>query len=194
MANVAYTPVIILDANQAPVNAANPLPITVVNSASIVIGNVGGITDIVEVTPTLTVAATYIANDYVGESGVAMDFATVARINGGTGIIHSAILIDRALQSVPCELWLFDTAPTPPNDSAAWTISDADAAKCIGVIPFNTYYASAANSVSQGGRDIGGIPFKAGAADRSIFGCLVTRGAPAYASGDLTIRLGVLQD
>jgi hypothetical protein len=193
MANVAYTPVVILDGNQAPVNAANPLPVMAgTPPANTVIGNVGGITDIVEVTPTLTVAATYISGDYVGTSGVAIDFATAARINGGTGIIQSAVLVDYALQSVACELWLFDAAPTPPNDSAAWTISDANAKTCIGVIQFSTYFANALNSISSAVNV--GIGFKAGAADRSIFGCLVTRGAPAYASGDVTVRLTILQD
>ena len=192
MANVAYTPVIILDGNQAPVTAANPLPVTAVNAASIVIGNVGGITTAIDVTPTLTVHATYISGDYVGESGVAMDFATAARINGGAGIIQSAVLVDFAMQSVACELWLFDVAPTPPNDSAAWTISDADSAHLIGVLQFSSYYASAVNSVCPLVNC--GIGFKAAAGDRSIFGCLVTRGAPAYASGDVTIRLVILQD
>src|SRR5512138_3628772 len=90
------------------------------------LGAVGGNTVKVEVTPVLTVHAAYIANDYVGTSADAMDFATAARIAGGTGVIQSAILIDRAMQSVACELWLFDTEPTPPADSAAWTIADGD--------------------------------------------------------------------
>lgn len=156
------------------------------------IGALGGNTALITVTPTLTVHAGYVANDFVGTSATPMDFATAARINGGTGVIQSAMLIDYALQSVACELWLFDASVTPPNDSAAWTISDADALKCIGVIPFSTYYASALNSVAQA-QNVG-IAFKAGAADQSIFGCLVTRGAPAYADGDVSIRLVILQD
>jgi len=142
--------------------------------------------------PILTVAATYVANDYIGTSGVAMIFANCARDNAGTGTVVGAVLIDGALQSVLSELWLFDTAPTPPADSAAWSISDADAVRCIGVIPFSIYYASALNSISP----VSGlnIPFQTGAASRSLFGCFVTRGAPAYASLDLTFRLRILQD
>lgn len=156
------------------------------------IGQVGGYTACVDATPTLTTHASYIANDYVGTDGVAMVFNNVARINGGTGIIIGAILVDYALQSVAGELWLFDTAITPPNDSAAWTLSDAHAARCIGVIPFSTYYASAANSVSPVGNLT--IAFQALAASKNIYGCFVTRGAPTYASGDLTFRLRILQD
>ena len=157
-------------------------------------GAIGAHTLIISVTPTLTVHATYVADDYVGTSGVPMDFATAARVPGGSGGVIGATLIGYALQQIPCELWLFDTAPTPPADSAAWSISDADSAKCIGVIPFSTYYASALNCVSNGQIPNGVIPFKAAGGDQSIFGCLVTRGAPAYADGDLTVRLSVVQD
>jgi hypothetical protein len=156
------------------------------------LGAFGGHTACIDVVPTLTVHATYVSGDYVGESGVPMTFANSARVNNGTGVIVGAVLVDYALQSVAGELWLFDTAPTPPNDSAAWTITDANAARCLGIVPFTTYYASALNSVCP----VGGltIAFQTLAASKAIYGCFVTRGAPAYASGDLTFRLRVLQD
>lgn len=156
------------------------------------VGAIGGNTISVDVVPALTVAATYAANDYVGTSGVAMTFAGCARVNAGTGIIQSAVLVDYALQSIAAELWLFDTAPTPPADSAAWSISDAHAARCIGIVQFSTYFASALNSVSQAHNL--GIAFKSAAGATALYGCLVTRGAPAYATGDLTVRLMILQD
>lgn len=156
------------------------------------VGAVGGNSVIVEATPTLTVAASYAANDYVGTSSVPITFTNCARAAAGSGTIISAVLVDYALQSVAMELWLFDTLITPPADSAAWTISDAHAAKCQGVIPFNTYYASALNSVAPGSSL--GRGFVCAAADRNLYGCLVTRGAPAFATGDLTVRLMILQD
>lgn len=161
-------------------------------STNNIIGATGGNTAEIDVVPTLTVHATYVSGDYVGTSSSPMTFTGASRINNYTGTILSAVLIDYALQSVACELWLFDTAITPPADSAAWSISDADCARCIGVIPFSTYYASALNSVSfaQGV----GIGFKTLSASTSIYGCLVTRGAPTYASGDLTVRLTIIQD
>ena len=139
-------------------------------------------------TPVLTVAATYVANDYIGTSATPMTFADVVEKNGRSGFILGCTLVDYALQSVAGELWLFDTTVTPPADSAAWSISDAHAKTCIGVIPFSTYYASALNSVSQG-IPAAPIPFKCGAAVNDIYGCFVTRGAPAYVSLDLTFRL-----
>jgi hypothetical protein len=151
-----------------------------------------GLTVSVAVTPTLTVHATYISGDYVGTSGVAMIFAGMGRVNGGTVTLFPAALIDYAAQSVATELWLFDTAITPPADSAAWSISDADSAHCVAVLPFSTYYASALNAIALSANSP--IPVKCAAADTALYGCLVTRGAPAYADGDVTIKLRGVQD
>ena len=130
-----------------PVSAINPLSIAP-TASELHLGQVGGEGTTVTVNPVLTVAGAYIAGDFVGTSAAAIAFANAVRVAGGSGVIESAVLIDAALQSASCELWLFDTAVTPPADNAAWTISDGNAATCIGVIPFSTYYASALNSVS----------------------------------------------
>jgi len=156
------------------------------------LGAVGGHTKVIAVTPVLTVHATYVSGDYVGTSSAAMEFAGCARVVGGSGTIMGANLLDFALQSLAMELWMFNAAPTPPNDSAPWSISDADLLKFLGVIAHNTYYASAANSASPVPNQ--NIAFVCGVASTSLWGCLVTRGAPAYASGDLTEQLMVSQD
>lgn len=156
------------------------------------IGAVGGKTVSITVTPTITSGTSYASGDFVGENGAAFEIPGAARINGGSGVIMSATLIDAALQSVAAEAWLFDSAPTPPNDSAAWTITDADALKCIGVIPFSTYYASAANSVSPAQNQ--NIGFTTGSASTSLYGCTVTRGAPTYTSGSISYRFTIAQD
>ncbi len=161
-------------------------------AGSAVIGNVGGITKSIQAQPVLTVAGAYSINDYVGTSATAIIFANAARVVGGGGIIQRAILVDYALQSGAMELWLFDTAVTPPADNAAWTISDAHAATCIGVIPFSIYHASALNSVSPAPNL--GMAFNCAAADTAIYGCLVTRYAGTWASLDLVPRLVILQD
>jgi len=159
-------------------------------SSELHLGQVGGEGITVTVTPTLSVAGAYVANDFVGTSATAMTFANAARVAGGSGVIESAVLVDGDLQSVDAELWLFDTAVTPPNDNAAWTISDAHALTCIGVIVFDTYYASALNSVGVAN----GLNIAFSAIATSIYGCLVTRGAPTYTSGKLSVRLSILQD
>jgi len=154
--------------------------------------NVGGVQDTISNTPTLSVPGAYAAGDYVGTSAVAMILSGMARSNNGSGIILSARLIDKAAQSAPAELWIFDSAITPPTDNAAWSISDADAAKLVGVIPFSSYYASALNSVSVANNI--GQAFKTIGNDTKLYACLVTRGTPTYADGDVIIELEVLQN
>ena len=166
-----------LQIGDADVDAANPIPI-------------GGLCYTVAANPVLTVAGAYIAGDYVGTSATAMTFTNVVRDVGESGVIESIVLIDQAAQSVSLELWLFDTAPTPPADNAAWTIADADALTCIAVVPFQVYYASALNSVSNP-KGLG-LTFNTTGATRNIYGCLVTRGTPTYASLDLMVRLQIL--
>ena len=151
------------------------------------------------VTPVLTVAGTFSANDYVGTSGTALEFRNCGRAisslgGGGGGYILGARLIDYAVQSVSAELWVFDAAVTPPADNAAWSISDADAKKVVTVIPFTTYRASALNSVSEGVPEGGAARYECAADSMSLYGCLVTRGAPVYATGSLTVRLTIVRD
>ena len=157
------------------------------------IGSIGEHTAAVDVTPTLTIAGAYAANDFVGTSATAMTFAGCARVDGGYGMIYHVELVDYAKQSIAGELWLFNTAPAGlPVDNAAFTITDAAAKQCIGVVPFNTYYASALNSVSPVGNLT--IGFKCLAGSMDLYGVFVTRGAPTYATGDLTFRLICVQD
>lgn len=155
------------------------------------LGAVGGHTVTRQVTPLLTVGGTYAANDYIGTSAQATELVGAARVDGGSGTIVSAALYDAALQSVAGELWVFTEPVTPPADSAAWSISDADNKKCAGVIPFSTYYASALNSIAPTANV--GIWFKL-MSGTSLFLCYVTRGAPTTVAGSLTFGLTIAQD
>ena len=155
------------------------------------VGEVGGKGLQITVTPTLTVGATYVSGDFVGTSATGMEVAGAARISGGTGRVVGAILHDYVVASVAAELWLFTVTPAGlPADSAAFTITDN--LTCIGVIPFNTYYASALNSISNGIIPNGQLPYKCVAT--SLYGALVTRGAPAYTNGLVSVSIFVDQD
>ena len=157
------------------------------------IGEVGGKGLPITVTPTLTVGAGYVANDFVGTNNTGMTFAGAGRIVAGTGRVIGAILHDYVIASVAAELWLFTVTPAGLGlDSAAFTITDN--LTCIGVIPFNTYYASALNSISNGEIKNGQLPYKCGAADTALYGALVTRGAPAYTNGLVSVSIFVDQD
>lgn len=154
------------------------------------IGAVGGNAFGVDVTPTLSVAATYVANDYVGTNNVAMVFPNCARLNGGYGWITRVLLVVSIVDITALELWLFDTAPAGLGlDSAAFTITDADAARCVGVIPFQTFYTSALNAVAGGYMPNGPMGFQCLPGSRDLYGAFKTNGAPTYAGNVLTPRL-----
>ena len=154
-----------------------------------------GVSKAVTVTPTLTVAGLYASGDFVGTSATAMDFTPMARAAAGSGLIMGAMLVDDSARTVPLELWLFHTAPAGlPADNAAFTMTDAGALNRICVIEFNTYYASALNTASDGEIRNGHAPFVCATGDQSIFGVLVARGAPTYATGQLHITLIAAQD
>lgn len=151
------------------------------------------------VTPTLTVGGTFSTGDYVGTSGTAMVFSGAAQGRaaaggGGGGYIVSARVVDgTGAIGVNCELWLFDTPVTPPADNAAWSISDADAAHNVAIIPISTWYASALNTIGVGS-PVAAARYDCAVGGDNLYGCLVTRGAPVYANGALTVRLTVIKD
>ncbi len=101
----------------------------------------------IPVTPTLDTNA-YASGDCLHTA--VMAFANAVTANGGSGTITKLVVIDIDGQSAPGELWLFASTVTPAAANAAHTVSDGDAALCIGVIPFGPYYASAsaANAIS----------------------------------------------
>jgi hypothetical protein len=171
---------------------AASMPVTMASDQSDLVVVPHNLADEIIVTPTLTIAATYVSGDYVGTSTTPMTFSNCARVNGGTGTIAGVALVDSNVASVAGELWLFDAPITTPNDSAAWAISGADALKCIGVIPFSTYYSGGNASVTFAEKQ--GIVFKTESDSRSLYGAFVTRGAPTYATGSLTFKLRVWQD
>ena len=159
----------------------------------------GGITVIADaLIGTLTTAGAQAAGDFVGTDHTMITFANCARVNGGTGVISRVLFVDGDLQSKPGELWLFDTAAVVADeglghDNAAFTITDAIAKTCIGVIPFSAYYASALNSVSVG-TPSSPIAFACLAGSKDLYGAFVTRGAPTYTTNVPFFRLIIWQD
>ena len=141
---------------------------------------------VVSVTPTLDTAI-YASGDSLHTA--VLSFASAVRISGGTGRVRKLLVIDKDLQSAAGELWLFSASVTPAAANAAHSISDGDAALCIGVIPFGTYYASALNSISIANVD---VPISCAAT--TLFGILVTRGTPTYTASGLVVSLQIDQD
>lgn len=143
----------------------------------------------IPVSVTLTVGATYASGDFVGTSATPITFANAARTSGGEGVLVSLTISDPAASAAAAlELWLFNATVTPPADSSAWNLSDADGLKCVGIvsIPTTAQFLSSATGVMS----VNNINLKYNCAATSLFGCLVTRGAPTY-TGTLQVTLQV---
>ena len=138
--------------------------------------------------------AAHANGDLVGTDNTPFTFHNCAAENGGSGKVIGAVLVDWDLQSVAGDLWLFDHAPLGlPADNAAITITDASAKYFIGLIPFDTYYATALNSVSVG-TPTSPLAFKCEATSNDLYGFFVTRGAPTYTTLFPFFRLYITQD
>ncbi len=146
----------------------------------------------VTVTPTLTVAGAYSSGDYVGTSGVAMDF-NVARIAGKDLYIDTITIVDKAKQDKALEIWFFNADPTPPADNAAWDITDAHALFGVGVVPLPAanYADNVSNSIVTVNTKLHVMPT---GASTHIYAVLIARDTPTYANGDLQVTIAVTQN
>jgi hypothetical protein len=146
----------------------------------------GSLAGVVTATPTLDTSA-YHTGDSLHTAIISFANAVDVSLSGW---VEKMVVVDGALQSQPLELWLFSETVTPAAANAAHSITDADAAKCIGVIYSGAYYASAANSVSVAR----GVALPIVCAATTLYGLLVTRGTPTYAASSLTVSLQISKD
>jgi hypothetical protein len=193
------------DGASAPItgDTANGLDVDVtrIQAGENHLGEVGGKTVVVSANFTRPGNTTqYTAGDAVTDSTSApsqITFSGAARINGGSGVILAAIMVDSVNPGTKpqLELWLFDSSVTPDNDNSAFTPTDAECGTLIGVIPFNAWYVGDSSSNAVAPVHGLSIPFKCGGGSASLFGLLVVRNAYTPSSAEVfTIRLSILQD
>lgn len=143
------------------------------------------------VTPVINAVA-YTANDALG--GL-LTFPNALLGLKKTGVIVSAVLVDKADQGMAADLVLFDQEFTPTANNAEFDPSADDMSNCIGVVPFLAGdYASFANNAVATARDVDLGVTNVGDSEKALYGQLVTRGAPTYAIGDIIVKLMVMQN
>lgn len=157
------------------------------------IGQIGGHTQVVTVTPTIDTAI-YSAGDLLGNL---LTLAGAVRVAGGKGTIQSVVLVDKAKQDLPIDVIFFTTnlPGSTLTDNAAATIVSADLLNCIGVIKIlaSDYTDFANNSIATKASQ--GLPFSAAAGTTSIYVIMVARDAPDYVtSSDLQLKVKIYPD
>lgn len=144
--------------------------------------------DLLSITPAFTSDTSIMASGDTIATAV-IEFTNAAVRAGGSGVVEAMVVVDGDLQSKAGELWLFSDTVTPAAANAAHSISDADAAKCVGVIAFGTaYFASALNSIAVVTGASNRLPYITGPTT-SLFGILVTRSTPTYTAAGLKVSL-----
>lgn len=146
---------------------------------------------VVSVTPTISTSA-YTSGDALGGE---MEFAGVARVAGGGGIIRGITVFDKDAESPALDLVIFHENPTgTTTDNAAWDMSDSDGPKVAGAgsIAATDWWVFVDNAVVYLEKS---IPFKCAAGSDSVYGVLVIRSADTFTSTtDITVTLSVEQD
>lgn len=165
---------------------------TVSTVAAITSGNVGGFTTVIKDTAVVSTSPAYTAGDAVGAKRT---LANAVRVSGGTGILDSVTLLDRANQKAAMELILFDSDPASATitDNAAFVYSTDD----LKVLARITIGPS--DYVTLNGKAIAqlkglSVALKI-ASGTSLFAALVTTGTPTFvATTDVQLSVGILQD
>lgn len=144
------------------------------------------ITKTIAVVPTISTTPAYTSGDQIG--GI-MTLTDCVRIDTNTGYgnceLRSIVILDGGLQSAAIDVFFFNQSPTvTSSDNTAFSLSDANlAAQCIGVVSVGTTYsASALNSVSSDGRNLGlqlQVPSTA-TTPTTLYAIGVVRGTPTY--------------
>jgi len=92
----------------------------------------------------------YTANDIISDSTSAptsggFTLSNMCRTSGGSGIITDLYMLSNDTAALAGKVLIYDSSVTAVNDNAAENLSDADAAKLVGEVPF-TLAAKANNA------------------------------------------------
>lgn len=132
----------------------------------------------------LTTATTaYTAGDTLGNQ---FTIANAARTSGGSGYITGVTLIDAADIIGAVDVVFFDSTVTLASDNAAFSISDADALKVVGVVQLAGAYDIGANRVAQAINLA--VPYTC-SGGTSLFAGLITRSGHTFFGAATNLQL-----
>lgn len=154
--------------------------------------NVGGYTKNISITPTVSASPAYTAGDAIGGK---QTLTSAMRTSGGTAILESITLIDKANQSSALEILIFDSDPSAATitDNTAFVFS-TDISKLIARISVATSDYVSINSTAIAQLKGLGIALTA-SGSANLYAAVVAVGTPDLAStSDYIFNYGFLQD
>lgn len=154
----------------------------------------------VRVTPVIDTNA-YTAKDQLGDI---MSITGAAAITGGGGLVRGVTLLDKTqAQRAAIDLYFFSASVTLAANNAAFTLSDADAALCVGSLQIasGNYATTMPGTPTNSNAFIPlwttatstGVAMPYVCAATTLFCAAVVQGTPTYAVGDLVFTFFVEQ-
>lgn len=154
--------------------------------------NVGGFTKTIQITPTVSASPDYSIGDAVGGK---QTLTSAARTSGGTVILESIQVIDKAAQNGALEILIFDSDPSAATitDNSAFVFS-TDISKLVARISVATSDYVTINTIGIATLKGLGIAIKANGS-ANLYAAIVTPAALNLASTtDIRVDYGFLQD
>jgi hypothetical protein len=146
----------------------------------------------------------YAAGDVIADDASEPTVATiqVARVPGGSGIIHDALVVESANQTTKAdlEIWLFTSEPTAMEDNAPFDPTDAELLTLVGILDLGDAPTDANPGSGADGNEVYHLTnqdmiFKCASGLQILYWIPVVRNAyTPVAQETFTLILGVEQD
>ena len=122
----------------------------------------------------------------------AQELALAVRASGSTGVIQSIVVIDQDDQGQALDIVISDSTITLGTENSAVSISDADAAKILGIVEVSTSdYVNLVNSQLATKTNLGIVIMPDSA---SLYISAISRGTGTYSASGIVLRFGILTD
>jgi len=155
------------------------------------LGQVGGESDIIEITLSLDTGGAYADGDVLAAT---QEIANAVRVNAGTGILHSIIVLDKDDQAQALDLVFLQTNVGIGTENSAVSVTDSNTEEILGVVEVgsNDYVDLVASQIVT--KSNVGIVLEAAAGSTSLYVAAISRGTGTYTASGITLKLGILQD
>ena len=122
----------------------------------------------------------------------AQELASAVRASGGTGVIQSIQVIDQDDQGQALDVVISDSTITLGTENDPVSISDADAAKILGIVEVAaTDYIDLVASQYVNKSNLGIVIMPDAT---SLFISAISRGTGTYTASGIVLRIGIIQD
>ena len=153
------------------------------------LGEVGAATAVKEITFSLDTGGAYADGDVLAAT---QEIATAMRVNAGTGIIQSVIILDKDDQGENLDVVFLKTNVSLGTENAVVSITDGDADEIQGVVEVSSYVDLTNSQIAT--KTNLGIGVQADSGATSLFIGLISRGTGTYTASGVTAKITILQD